>query len=490
MSDAEIESITEQMQTLQNIQATPDTPEQLALLPSLQLSDLAPHIKTTPSDEQTVDGTPVLYHDLFTNGIVYLDLVFNMHGLPQDLLPYAPFFAKAMTKLGTETEDYVKLSRRIDSKTGGVYATDYTLSRRDSDRSEALLLVRGKATVAQTPALLEIMRDILLTTNLDQPERFRQVVLETKARLESGIVPSGHSFVNSRLRARFSEAGWVDEMLGGIDYLYFVRRLAQEVETNWPAVLEKLETVRTLIVNRSTLRANATLDEENWQAVRPLFGAFAAQLPAKAATAATWERVGAAPNQGLAIPAQVNYVGKGGSLYALGYTYHGSINVITNLVRTGWLWDKIRAQGGAYGAFCRFGKQSGVWTYLSYRDPNLAGTLDNYDGTADFLRTYELTDDELTKSIIGAIGSMDGHELPDARGFGAFARHLAGITDAERQQTRDEILSTTQAHVRAFADVLAEFNSRANVVIMGSNEALGAANRAAGGDWLAIEKIM
>ncbi|MCB9161588.1 MAG: insulinase family protein [Caldilineaceae bacterium] len=490
MSDADIVEIREQMRTLQALQQTPDTPAQLALLPSLQLTDLDPHIKTVPSDEQTVDDTPVLYHDLFTNGIVYLDLVFDMHVLPQELLPYAVFFAKAMTKLGTATEDYVKLSRRIDSKTGGVYATDYTLARHDSDRSEALFLVRGKSTVEQAPALLDILRDILLTTDLDQQARFRQVVLETKARLEAGLVPSGHSYVNSRLRAQFSEAGWVEEMLGGIDYLYFVRRLAQEVEIDWPGVREKLEAVRALVINRDTLRANVTLDAENWQAIQPQFGAFAATLPAQPSSGVDWARGAVTPNQGLAIPAQVNYVGKGGSLYDVGYTYHGSINVITNLVRTSWLWDTIRAQGGAYGAFCRFGKQSGVWTYLSYRDPNLTGTLANYDGTAAFLRDYDLSDDELTKSIIGAIGSMDGHQLPDAKGFSAFTRHLAGITDAERQQTRDDILSTTQAHIRAFADVLEAFNAQANVVVMGSGDALRAANQEAGGNWLAVEKVM
>ncbi|NJN83615.1 MAG: peptidase M16, partial [Caldilineaceae bacterium] len=168
----------------------------------------------------------------------------------------------------------------------------------------------------------------------------------------------------------------------------------------------------------------------------------------------------------------VNYVGKGANLYDLGYTYHGSINVITNYVRTSWLWDKIRAQGGAYGAFCKFGKQSGVWTYLSYRDPNLEGTLRNYDETADFLRAVELSDDELTKSIIGAIGSMDGYQLPDAKGYSSLVRHLVGESDAERQQVRDQVLATTPADFRAFGDLLADVASAGRVVVLGGSESI------------------
>src|SRR5690606_25256590 len=123
--------------------------------------------------------------------------------------------------------------------------------------------------------------------------------------------------------------------------------------------------------------------------------------------------------EGLLLPAQVNYVGKAANLYATGYVYHGSLNVISNLVRTGWLLDRIRVQGGAYGASMGFSRAAGVLTFTSYRDPNLLATLDVYDGTADYLNKLDMTQTELTRAIIGAISSFDPYMLPDAKGNAA-----------------------------------------------------------------------
>ncbi len=490
MSPAEIEAVISNTQTLKQLQETPDRPEDLAKLPSLALSDLEPAIKTIPSAEVQGDEVTLLTHDLFTNGIVYLKLGFNMHVLPQELLPYARFFGLALSKMGTEIEDYVKLSRRIDRKTGGIGPSSYVTPALVAPEGLARFFLNGKSTVEQAPEMLDIMREMLLTVRLDDPVRFRQIVLENKARLESSLVPSGHAYVSLRLSARFNKANWVDEQMGGIAYLQFVRRLADEVETDWPGVLGKLQTVQQLLVNRQGLLVNATIDESNWQAIEPALQAMLAELPAFDAPDALWDNAILPANEGLAIPAQVNYVGKGANLYELGYEYHGSVQVITNLVRTGWLWDKIRAQGGAYGAFCRFGKQSGIWSYLSYRDPNLLGTLDNYDATARYLRELDLSQDELTMAIIGAIGSMDAYQLPDAKGHTAMIRYLLDVSDEERQQTRDEVLGTTVADIKRFADVLQAASEQGNAVVMGAADTLVKADEARGGDWLSVEKVL
>jgi Zn-dependent M16 (insulinase) family peptidase len=145
-------------------------------------------------------------------------------------------------------------------------------------------------------------------------------------------------------------------------------------------------------------------------------------------------------------------------------------------VRTNWLWDQVRAKGGAYGAFCSFGKQSGVLTFLSYRDPNLLNTLASYDATAEFLRTVEIDEGELTKNIIGAIREIDSYQLPDAKGWSSLVRYLVGETDESRQKMRDQVLGTTAADFRRFADVLAAASAQARVVVLGSGDAIRAAN--------------
>jgi Zn-dependent M16 (insulinase) family peptidase len=234
---------------------------------------------------------------------------------------------------------------------------------------------------------------------------------------------------------------------------------------------------------------NVTLDAANWDVFRPQLVDFAAALPADCANHVSWSPQMTPRAEGLAIPAQVNYVGKGANLYRLGYELDGSVAVITRFLRTTWLWEKIRVQGGAYGGFCSFDRHAGVFSYLSYRDPNLWQTLQNYDRTGQFLRQLDLSQEELTKSIIGAIGAIDTYRLPDAKGYTSMVRCLVGESEEARQQFRDEVLTTTTADFKAFADVLESVKEEGLVVVMGSQEKLESANEEQG-DWLRITKVM
>ncbi len=489
MTEQDLLEVISSVQALVARQETPDPPEALATIPSLGLADLDREPKAVPSEELTLGDTRTLYHDLFTNGILYLDLGFNLRALPQALLPYTGLFMAALLGLGTETQDFVKLTQRIGARTGGIAPTTFTAAVRGDGRAAAWAFLRGKATVAQADDLLAILHDILLTVRLDNQARFMQMLLERKAREEAALVPAGHRVVASRLRAKFSEAHWVAEQIDGLAYLFFLRKLEQEVESDWPSVLEKLESIRRLLVNRQTMLANVTLDAGNWMQVETRLAEFLASLPAQPAALATWSPEYSTVPEALTIPANVNYVGKGANLFDLGYQRHGSTEVIAHYLRSTWLWERVRVQGGAYGGFCIFDPHSGAFGYVSYRDPNLVQTLDIYDRTTEFLERLELSQDELVKGIIGAIGAIDAYQLPDAKGFSAMSRALIGYTDDARRQYRTEILETTGEDFRAFANILKRVADQGKVVVLGSPAAVQAAEaeRALGFD---VKKVM
>lgn len=490
MSDQELARVIEETQLLRELQDKPDPPEVLAMVPSLTLADIDKENKTLPLEVIPENGHEILYHDLFTSGIVYLEVGFNLRVLPQELLPYISLFSDALFEIGTETEDYVKLSQRIGRKTGGMRAFPMISSQPDSPESVTWLFLRGKSTVAQTEEMLAIMRDVLLTVKLDNQERFKQLVLEDKAQQETSLIPGGHRVVATRLKANFHETGWLNEQLGGVDYLFFLRQLAHDVQHNWPDVLAKLEQIRQILINRNALVCNVTLDADNWQQVQPQVQQFIAELPARPYQPATWTWQPGVGFEGLtAAAAQVNYVGKAANIYDLGYQFHGSLSVISNYLRTTYLWEKIRMQGGAYGAFCSFDRNTGVFSYLSYRDPNLLETLTNYDRASEFLRQLQLNEDQLTKSIIGVIGDIDAYRLPDAKGYASMVRYLINYTEEAHQQFRDEVLSTTPAHFAAFAEVLEQFNQHGVVTVFSSPEKIEAINQQRGGQWLTITPV-
>ena len=489
MNVGDLQGIIENTRQLKKRQETPDTPEALATIPTLSLSDLEPQNKLIPIDIQSLAGCKVLYHDLFTNGIVYLDVGFNLRVLPQDLLPYVSLFGKSLVEIGTEKEDFVKLSQRIGRSTGGIRHGEHISAVTGSAEGTYWLFLRGKATLENSRELLAILRDILLTVKLDNRERFRQMVLEEKAELEAAIVPMGSRMVNRRLRAHFDQAGWVAEQTGGVEYLYFLRQLSEAVDKDWVGVLAKLEAVRKALITRTGALVNVTLDEAGWNELQPQVKTFLEELPDTEIQPAKWRSPDYPKFEGLTIPAQVNYVGKGGNLYNLGYQYHGSAMVISNYLHTTWLWEKVRVQGGAYGCSIAFDHLTGVVTYLSYRDPNLLKTLENYDNTAHFLCNLELDPDELKKSIIGTIGEMDTYMLPDARGYTSMVRHLSEITDEARQMRREQVLSTKAEDFRKFGETLKRLNESGLVVVLGSAEAIETANRERGG-WLEVRKVL
>ena len=286
--------------------------------------------------------------------------------------------------------------------------------------------------------------------------------------MEQKMIPAGHQMVNLRLKSHFSESHEVLERMGGISYLFFLRELSGAVEKNWPGVLSTLKEIHRILLNRKTMISNITVDQPGWTLFQPILSDFLRTLPESPGLRSDWPAGTPPVSEGLTIPSQINYVGKGANIYQTPYQFHGSALVITRYLRNGWLWDQVRVQGGAYGAFCMLDRLSGVLSLVSYRDPNLFKTVDTFDGTAGFLQKISLSREELTKNIIGAIGDMDSYMLPDAKGFASMVRYLMGHTEESRQQMREEILATTEKDFRAMAPALEEVRDKGIVKVLGS----------------------
>ncbi|MBN2256648.1 MAG: insulinase family protein, partial [Anaerolineaceae bacterium] len=475
LSDTEIQQLIESSQVLKKRQETPDTQEALASLPVLKLEDLDKQIKRIPLIVETGKGVKILRHELFTNGIVYFDLGFDLSVLPSDLLPMVSVFGRALLEMGTEKEDYVSLLQRIGRNTGGISSQPLCMSGYQNGSSITRLFLRSKATLIQSGEMLAILSDLLLTTRLDDPERFKQIVLEQKAGIETQLAMRGDVYAYKRMSAQFSHAGWVSEQIGGVSNLIFLRKLVEDIDRDWQTVLSALEHMRKLLVTRQGLICNVTIPSEEW----PLFSnsllQFLDGLPDPLSPVEKWDHSHLQSQEGLVIPSQVNYVGKAVNLSAVGYHLDGSVEVIANFLRTGYLWEKIRVQGGAYGAFCVFDKNAGILSLLSFRDPNIDATLENFTRAGEFLReldTERLSVEELLKGIIGAIGQLDAYLLPDAKGFTSMQHYLSEETDEKRQEYRAQVLSTTLTDFNDFGQIVTKAMETGFVAAVGAQAAL------------------
>lgn len=472
MPEHERQNLYERTRELMRKQEASDDPRDLARIPGLKVEDLPRQEQEIPCEEIREDSGLILYHPLPSNKILYLDLCFDLSSLPQKYLGYVPLLGRALTEMGTELEDYVSLDQRIEAFTGGIHSETFVSGTGNADGICAKFLLRGKAMQDKADKLLEIFTDILHRVNLKDRDRFLQILLEEKARMEEELIPAGHRFVDLRLRSRFHLADWAREHMSGVTYLLFLRFLAGQVQNDWEKVREDLLHTWKLLIQGGGALANVTAEEETWSRSRQGISDLLSSLPAGEQEGQQWRVQCERGFEGLALPAQVNYVGKGLGLFPLDYSFQGSHYVINRYLRTTWLWDKLRVQGGAYGAFSQLDRFSGIVSFVSYRDPQLMNTLQVYDNTARFLQESDLSDSELNKAIVGAVGDLDRPRLPDAKGMLSLIRYLLGDDWDTRQRMREEILATEKKDFVRFGQWLESLKDKGEVVVLGEKKGL------------------
>lgn len=478
MTEEDLAELARSTQELRLKQETPDPPEALRSVPSLSLHDIPKEPIRVPTEVGEINGVTVLQHDLFTNDVLYTEAVFNMGSLKKELLPLVPLFCQSLLEMGTKDLTFVQLNQLIGRKTGGISVYPFTSSVRGKKEPCSHIVVRGKAMAERAEDLFNLVNRVLQEVQFTDQQRFKQFVSQSKARMENRLRGSGHGIAAARMDAKLNVAGWISENMGGVSYLEFLQALEEKVDQDWAGICSSLEEIRKSLLSRNGCLINMTADGKLLSNSEKFVSKFLDSLPSNSLIeTANWHERLPLENEAIVIPTQVNYVGKAANLYETGYQLDGSAYVISKYISNTWLWDRVRVSGGAYGGFCDFDTHSGVFSYLSYRDPNLLKTLDIYDGTVDFLRGLEMDEDTLTKAIIGTIGDVDSYQLPDAKGYSSMLRYLLGVTEEERQRRRGEILSTSLKDFKEFGDAIEAVKDKGVVVAVASPDDVDAAHK-------------
>lgn len=462
MSDADLQAVSAAAERLQILQERPDSPEALASIPSLELADLPKESMRIPSEAGKIGTSTLLYHDLPTSSILYLDLAFPLDDLAEELLPYVGLLGRTLLEMGTDAADYVAMSQEIGKHTGGIGATTVLSTKWKHQEAAAYFVIRAKAIREKSPKLFELLASLLLSAKLDNRDRFKQIVLEEKAQSEASLIPAGHRLVGQRLLSKLTEADRMSERINGLEQLFFLRKLAGRIDSDWEGVLADLHAAKDAVLNGAKAIINVTIDRKEFEALKPGLEGFISMLPRRnsgAAAGPAGAALAGAPTSPslelLAAPTQVNFVGKAYPMAAAGGVPSGAFLVAKNYLDTTFLWEKVRVQGGAYGGFSSYNLNSGVFVFLSYRDPNLEKTLGIFTRAAEYLERLDISDEELLRAVIGTIGGVDSYLLPDAKGFTSLVHYMTGYTYEDRQTMRDQILSASAADFKALAASLA-----------------------------------
>ena len=469
MSAQEIEAIIRQTARLKELQQTPDAPEMLEKIPLLKLSDIRKDAEKIPLEKKELQGREVLFSDIHTNGIAYLSLYFDGASIAPEQQHYAYLLCDMLGAVDTDEHSYAELTNLANLHTGGLnYDVVAVTKGSTTDDWFVKTVVKARVLVRKLPELGKLLAEILTKSRFSDAKRMRELIKQTLAGVERQILNAPNRVMAARLSSYFAPASRFEDG-AFLSYYKFLKELdahfgerAVETDQRLSALLEQMFTKRGLILG-------VTVEKKDYPAVETALSALLEALNDKAYPAAKQPKDNEVKNEALVTSSRVQYVGKGENYVRLGYKFTGAMRVLETVMRYGYLWTRLRVQGGAYGASAQFAR-NGLMLFTSYRDPNLVETLQVYDEIADYLKNFKASEREMTKYFIGTISTLDTPLTPQMKGSLAAMLYLRGITQEDRQKERDEVLSADEGAIRALAPIIEACMKKDTFCVFGGEE--------------------
>lgn len=458
-----------------------DSPEDIAKIPLLSIEDIGK--ETLFDDSEIVEGlkVPVIHQNIVTNGITYMTMFFDLPEMKTEELPYVSLLSTVMAYIDTTEHSYLDLNDEINTYTGGITTgftsfNKYRVQYKDYNRP--VFLVKSKALSENMKYAFAYSLEQMYKTKFSDTKRLAEIITEEYSRLKMTISADPLQVAVTRLKGYISDKVATGDMVNGTVYYEFIKKLAENPEEGGKLVAGKLEELAGKLFVPENCFISVTCDEKDFEGFKKELENSELSASTSGTTAVDkilnftpvrFEVPDKVKNEGITVSGAVNYAGMGGNFYAENYEPGGTIKFITKILSTGFLWDEIRVKGGAYGCIVSIDGITGEVMIVSYRDPHVRETFENYGKIGDFLEGFEADERTMTKFIIGTISGIDRPNTPATRGNLALIRKIAGI-DAERlNKTRAEILSCTPEAVHKYADLFRKIYKN-NVIIAVGND--------------------
>ncbi len=484
LSPEEIGKLVRETKELEAYQEEESSPEDLAKIPVLKREDISREIAPVYNEEKDLDGIRMVHHDVETNGIGYVTLMFDLSGIREEKLPYAGLLQSVLGIIDTTNYGYGELFNEINVHTGGIGTslelyTDVTKVKEKDFR--ATFEIRGKALYPKMDVLLSMMREILMESRLDDEKRLKEILAMLKSRLQMSFLSSGHTTAALRALSYTSPIAKFKDDTDGIGYYEVVKELEEHFEEHKEELISNLKAIAAKIFRADNMMVSYTSAQEGLPMLEKAFGAVRNGLNDSTAQ----DQADAARmddgvegdciihckkrNEGFKTSSKVQYVAKVGNFIDGGAEYTGALQILKVILSYDYLWQNIRVKGGAYGCMSNFNR-IGEGYLISYRDPNLKKTMEVYEGVVDYLKNFDVSDRDMNKFIIGTISNIDRPMNPSAKGSRSMNLYMNRVTEEMIRQERAQILDADQADIRALAEVLEAMLSEHSLCVIGSEE--------------------
>lgn len=468
LSDEEIKKLIEDTEHLKKYQEEPSSDEDLRKLPMLTRADMKKNAMPFSNIEDELLDVKVVRHDIESNGIDYISFLFDAGDFAQSELGYLGFFTNALGLVSTEKYSYTDLANATNIYTGGI--STGTASHPDiKDRNNFVFKFEVKLKVLEKnlDKALELMEQMLLSSDFTDTKRLGELVAQIKARLQANLSSSGHLVAAMRSMSSFSRYALYQDELKGIAFYRSICRIEKELSESPKSVSDKLAAIAKKLFARNRMLISFTGNNEAYCNAKPSLEKVIAGFDKMSAVGNQAEVHFNTAKEAFIDASQIQYVAKTGDFICEGYEYTGALRLLRIILSYDYLWINVRVKGGAYGCMNTF-LRSGESYFVSYRDPNLSDTLDVYDRIPEYIKSFSPDERDMTKYIIGTFSALDTPMNPEAKGSRSLSAYLEGITYEQIQKERNEILNAQPEDIRRLADLVEAVLKKDSICVIGN----------------------
>jgi Zn-dependent M16 (insulinase) family peptidase len=466
-------------------QSRAETPGELALIPTIGRAALRREPEVIPTTEgRLACGAPLARHDLFTNGVVYVDLCFRADGLTERQVLLLPLLARAVCGCGLPGKGYAEAALELFRLTGGFAAVlDAGATVANPDDVSGHLFLRTRALRPVLAEALDLVAGLAAAADFREPARLRDLAIELRNDLKAALLPVGTRFAALRAGSRLSAAMAVEERWHGISQLEFLQGLANGLDGRIGSLAAELEELRAALITRDNVLFNVTDAAEGFAEAESRLETLYAALPAGSARGDDQDAARAAPLAGwlraesLAAGTPVGYTSRVIPGFPWADRRSAYATVLGHLLTTGSLWEKIRRAGGAYGAWAYPRPVEGVFVLGSYRDPEIGRTLGAFRAALEEFAANGPGDDEVERAVVGTVGRDDRPLDPGEKGFVSLQRRLHGIGEPDRLARRRLVLQCSGRDLAEAARGLLDGWDRGSTAVLAGRAAIDKAAR-------------
>lgn len=477
MTPQEIQELIAQTVHLKQYQEEPSPEEDLRKIRMLTRADLKREASPFSNIEEKISDVPVVRHEVETNGINYITMMFDLGDIPQEEIPVLGLFRAILGYMDTESYRYMDLSNAVNIYTGGISGSIGLYP--DVHKTGKLKIkyeIRMKVLERNMTEGMALADEILCTTKLSDTKRLGEIIAQIKSRLQESLSSSGHTVAALRALSYESAFAWYQDATHGIRYYRNVCALEEQLKQDANAVADRLERLMKKVFSVERLMISFTANSISYEKAVPFLKDLIGKLPGKKPSGESkWGGTAKITlekrNEGFTNASQIQYVARGGSYRKHGYSYSGYLRILKIILSYDYMWINIRVKGGAYGCMSYI-FQSGETCFVSYRDPNLSATNAVYEGIPEYLQGFRPDERDMTKYIIGTFGSMDTPLYPEAKGSRSMTAYLQNLTLEDVQKERDEILYATPEDIRALAEPIRAVLSDDLFCVIGNENAI------------------